>query len=156
MSISGYCKLDTYDHDYVDQWQYGRSLKKVLLSRTDAVIANCSREIARGLAVEVGGIAARSEPLEPKPAVAERTMELLRTSQFDWLTPDWIARELDVDESDIRSTLAALGSEVRRPVGAVGREREYYRLSAKPLTRQERMRRLRAIVTGTTLADSNF
>ena len=128
-----------------------------LLTRTDRLINKMDRELGRNPHVGLMlAPQARNEPLVPVPSIADRALKALGTAQYDWLTPASLAKQLEVSEADVRATLAALGSKVRRPIGASGREHDYYRLSSKPPTWQERVRKLRALITFTPLAESNY
>jgi biotin operon repressor len=128
-----------------------------LLAEADRLIDKMARELRSGPQFILAPAAhARNEPLVPAPSIADRVLKALATAQYDWLTPASLAKQLEVSEGDVWATLAALGSKVRRPIGASGREHGYYRLSAKPPTWQERVRKLKAIVTFTPLAESSY
>ncbi|OZE29084.1 hypothetical protein CH278_19660 [Rhodococcus sp. 05-2254-5] len=83
----------------------------------------------------------------PTAYVATLLRGALAESQHDWRTIDSLASELDVSVRDIELALIELGSEVRRPVGARGKELGYLRLSRLGKTRKEWIRIVRSSLT---------
>lgn len=72
---------------------------------------------------------------------------ILNKSRTPWRRVDSLAAELDLDEAIIREALDFLGSSVRRPVGARGREVDYYAPADRELTWQEKWRIFRAMIS---------
>ncbi len=83
--------------------------------------------------------------------VAGQLAVSLEKSRTPWRSVESLANEIGVNEDDVRQGLRHLGSDVRRPVGANGRERDWYRLAREGLTWQEHWRLLRASVSRTPL-----
>lgn len=90
---------------------------------------------------------ARDELLVPSDLAGARLraqlIDVLKKTKSEWRTPRSLARQLDVDESDVRDALEALGNHVRRPIAARGVERDYFRLTERGTTRREKLRRLK-------------
>ena len=82
-------------------------------------------------------------------SVAERVSVALRETDFDWRTPGSLAREIGADEADVRVALSSMRDELRHPVAARGEERDYFRLAARGLTWQERIRRVKLALART-------
>lgn len=75
-----------------------------------------------------------------QPAIIDRVRKALEESTVDWRTPTSLATELEVSEIEVRKALASMGSEVRQPLAASGDELNYFRLSERGKTWQERLR----------------
>lgn len=88
-----------------------------------------------------------------EPTLAERLLVALRNSVTDWRTVKSLAEELGVAENQVLHSLRALGDRVRRPVGQEKRYPDWYRLSERGLTRQERWARFKAVVTSSSMDD---
>jgi hypothetical protein len=77
-------------------------------------------------------------------AAQPRVMDLVRAalagSRVDWRTPRSLAKELGVSEVEVRTVLKSLGEEVRQPIAARGDEHNYFRLTKRGKTWQERLR----------------
>lgn len=74
----------------------------------------------------------------------------LDASTTDFRLRDSLAREFNVDSADVDAAIKLLGDKVRRPVSSDGRYDDWYRLTARGLTKRERWRRFRALVGKTS------
>lgn len=75
-----------------------------------------------------------------QPAIVDRVRKALQESTVDWRTPPSLADELEVSEIEVRKALESMGDAVRQPIAASGDELNYFRLSERGKTWQERLR----------------
>lgn len=96
-------------------------------------------------------VEAPSEPDEP--SLGEKILHALKHSPTDFRTVKSLAKELGVGKRTIEDELEKLGDQVRRPLGQEARYPDWYRLTEKGPTRQEKRARLKAIVTFSSMDD---
>ncbi|MHC9292036.1 hypothetical protein ACRCUN_06185 [Mycobacterium sp. LTG2003] len=99
----------------------------------------------------------RNEPLDvADPDLSGRILKALDASTTDFRTVVSLADELGVTREAVQQELNQLGeSRVRRPLGQEKRYPDWYRLTKKGPTRQERLGRLKAIL-GFSAMDDDF
>lgn len=97
---------------------------------------------------------ARQEVPEPVDlALPQKIKDALARTELDWRTPSSLAKELGATENQVRRALFDLGGEVRNPITPGSKYADWYRLSSKSLTRNERLARIKAVLTGSWLGD---
>ncbi|WP_191496158.1 hypothetical protein [Mycobacterium simulans] len=98
----------------------------------------------------------RNEPLDvADPDLSNRLINALDAATSDFRTVASLADELGAPENVIRHELERLGDRVRRPLGQENRYPDWYRLTQRGPTRQERLGRLKAIL-GFAAMDDDF
>ncbi|EFQ84694.1 hypothetical protein HMPREF0063_10035 [Aeromicrobium marinum DSM 15272] len=80
----------------------------------------------------------------------DRLERALAASDTDWRTVDSLAGELGVSAAATREAIRRMGSKVRRPARTKKSEEDWYRLSSRGLTWQERLRILLAFASRTS------
>jgi hypothetical protein len=83
--------------------------------------------------------------------VAGQLEIVLEKSATSWRSVESMATEIGADAFTVREALGLLGDKVRNPVGAVGREHDWYRLTSKGYTWQENWRTVRAMLSRTAI-----
>jgi len=89
-------------------------------------------------------------------ALAVRLIESLEKSGTDFRTVDSLANELGAESDMVRQELDGLYPVVRKAISLSAHYDDWYRLSSKGLTPNERRSHLRALITFQSLRNSDF
>lgn len=129
-----------------------RKLIRSMLAKVPATATNRSRMASLVLDRQLP----RNEPLDVADhELSDRVIKALDASTADFRTISSLADELAASNDAVKRELDHLGQKVRRPLGQEYRYPDWYRLTQRGPTRQERLGRLKAIL-GFTAMDDDF